>query len=154
MTEEEGLERAYRYCSMAEHCRSEVKAMLERHKLDSVSVSYILDKLEKEQYIDENRYAKAFVHDKLSFARWGRIKISYSLRQKGLPACVIEDAVSSIDPEEYNAIIKSMADSFRHSVKGSTDYERKMYLMKRICGRGFEPSVVNRLLKLPDISPD
>ena len=154
MTEEEGLERAYRYCSMAEHCRSEVKAMLERHKLDGVSVSHIFDKLEKEQYIDESRYAKAFVHDKLRFARWGRVKISYFLRQKGIPASVIEDAVSSIDPEEYDDIVVSLADSFSRSIKGSTDYERKMYLMKRICSRGFEPSLVNRLLKLPDTGPD
>ena len=153
MTEKEGLECAYRYCTVAEHCRSEVKAMLERHQADETSICHILEQLEKERFIDESRYAKAFVHDKLCFARWGRIKISYALRQKRIPDEIIEDAISSIDPDDYYAALKGLADSFRHSVKGSTDYERNMYLRKRICNRGFEPSLVNRFLKLP-YSPD
>lgn len=153
MTEQEGLERAYRYCTAAEHCRSEVMAMLERHQADATSICRILELLEKERFIDENRYAKAFVHDKLSFARWGRIKISYALRQKRIPEKIIEDAISSIDPDDYMAALGSVADSFQRSVKGATDYERNMYLRKRICSRGFEPSLVNRFLKLSD-SPD
>ncbi|MBP5647389.1 MAG: RecX family transcriptional regulator [Bacteroidaceae bacterium] len=153
MTENEGFERAYRYCTAAEHCRSEVKAMLERHKTDVVSICHILDQLEKEKFIDEKRYARAFVHDKLLFSRWGRIRISYALRQKRIPEDVIEEAISSIDQDEYDAVLSDVADSFRRSVKGSTDYERNMYLMKRICSRGFEPSIVSRFLRFSD-SPD
>ena len=153
MTEDEGIERAYRYCTAAEHCRSEVKAMLERHQTDEVSICHILDQLEKEKYIDEKRYARAFVHDKLFFARWGRIRISYALRQKRIPEEIIEEAISSIDQDDYEAVLSDLADSFRRSVKGSTDYERNMYLMKRICSRGFEPSLVFKFLRLSD-SPD
>ena len=150
MTEKEGLERAYRYCTAAEHCRSEVRAMLERHQTDEFSICHILEQLEKERYIDESRYARAFVHDKLCLARWGRIKMSYALRQKRIPEDIIDEAISSIDPDDYCAALKDVADYLRLSVKGSDEYERNMYLMKRICSRGFEPSLVSSFLRLSD----
>jgi len=150
MTEEEGLNRAYRYCTVAERCRSEVRAMLERHQADETIICHIIELLEKEKYIDEKRYSMAFVHDKLLFARWGRIKISYALRQKQIPDPIIEEAILSIDPDDYNVVLSKVADSLMGSLKGSTEYERNMYLMKRICSRGFEPSIVRRYIKLSD----
>ena len=64
-----------------------------------------------------------------------------------------QDFLCAPAEDEYDAVLSDVADSFRRSVKGSTDYERNMYLMKRICSRGFEPSLVFKFLRLSD-SPD
>lgn len=45
-------------------------------------VDETLGRLETESYIDEARYARAFVNDKFRFDHWGRIKIRYALRQR------------------------------------------------------------------------
>lgn len=153
MTELEGKTLAERYCSGAEHCCLEVRAMLERHKVESEDIDRILKYLVKEGYVDESRYVRAFVHDKVRFAKWGRNKIAQALWQKRIPQNVADDALSSIDEDEYMAALKDVVKSRYRTVKGATEYERKMKTMKTVCGRGYEPSLVRKVLDLQD-APD
>lgn len=153
MTEFEGKTLAERYCSGAEHCCHEVRAMLERHGAESADIDNIIGYLIKEGFIDESRYARAFVHDKVRFAKWGRIKIAQALWQKRIPQDITDNALSSIDEDEYMAALKEILKSRSRAVKGNTEYERKMKTMKTVCGRGFEPSLVRKVLDLSEI-PD
>ena len=151
MTESEGKTLAERYCSGAEHCCIEVRAMLERHKVESEDIARILKYLIKEGYIDESRYARALVHDKVRFAKWGRIKIAQVLWQKRIPGDVADEALASIDDDEYMAALKDVVKSKCRTVKGATDYERKMKAMKSVCSRGYEPALVRKVLDLSDL---
>lgn len=153
MTESEGKTLAERYCSGAEHCRQEVRAMLERRGAESVDIDSIIGHLIKEGYIDESRYARAFVHDKVRFAKWGRNKIAQALWQKRIPQDIADAALSSIDEDEYLAALKEVLKSRCRTVKGATEYERKMKTMKTVCGRGYEPSLVRKVLDFSD-GPD
>ena len=156
MTESEGKALAGQYCSGAEHCCLEVRAMLERHKVETENINRILKYLISEGFIDESRYARAFVHDKVRFAKWGRSKITQALWLKRIPQDIANAALSSIDEEEYMAALREITQSRYHSAKGSTDYERKIKTMKTVCGRGYEPSLVRKVLDLqdaPDIMP-
>ena len=152
MTESEGKTLAERYCSGAEHCCAEVRAMLERHKVEADDISRILKYLVKEGYVDESRYAAAFVHDKVRFAKWGRVKIGQALWQKRIPADVADEALSHIDEDEYMEALRDVVASRYRSVKGATEYERKMKTMKSVCGRGYEPALVRKVLDLSDCS--
>jgi len=153
MTESEGKTLAERYCSGAEHCCLEVRAMLERHKAESADIDRILKHLIREGYIDESRYADAFVHDKVRFAKWGRIKIAQALWQKRIPWDVTDRALERIDEDEYMTALKDVAESRYRLSKGATEYERKMKTMKTVCGRGYEPSLVRKVLDMSD-APD
>ena len=154
MTESEGKTLAERYCSGAEHCCSEVRAMLERHKVEADEISLILKYLIKEGYVDERRYADAFVHDKVRFAKWGRVKISQALWQKRIPADVADAALSRIDEDEYMSALKEVAASRYRQTKGATEYERKMKTMKSVCSRGYEPALVRKVMNLQDSIDD
>ena len=153
MTESEGKTLAERYCSGAEHCCLEVRAMLERHKVENDDINRILKHLIQEGYIDESRYARAFVHDKVRFAKWGRSKIAQALWQKRIPQEVTDAALSSINDEEYMDALNDVVKSRYRTVKGATEYERKMKTMKTVCSRGYEPSLVRKVLDLHD-APD
>ena len=153
MTESEGKTLAERYYSGAEHCCSEVKAMLERHKAEPEDINLILKHLVKEGYVDESRYAKAFVHDKVRFAKWGRIKIAQALWQKRIPQDMADEALSHIDEDEYMAALKDVVRSKYRVTKGTDEFERKMKTMKTVCGRGYEPSLVRKVLNMSD-APD
>ena len=62
----------------------------------------VLDALEDEKYIDSARYARAFVHDKLAYDRWGRLKMQQALRLKRIPQCDITEAFTEmIEPDAY-----------------------------------------------------
>jgi len=153
MTESEGKTRAEAYCSAAEHCRSEVRAMLERHGAEKPDIDRILDYLVKEGFIDESRYAGAFVHDKVRFAKWGRVKIAQALWQKRIPQDITDAALESIDDDEYMTALKDVVKAKFRTVKGATEYERKMKTMRSVCSRGYEPALVRKLLDLSDL-PD
>ena len=126
--------------------------MLERHKVEADDISRILKYLVKEGYVDESRYAAAFVHDKVRFAKWGRVKIGQALWQKRIPADVADEALSYIDEDEYMEALRDVVASRYRSVKGATEYERKMKTMKSVCGRGYEPALVRKVLDLSDCS--
>lgn len=153
MTESEGKTLAERYCSGAEHCCLEVRQMLERRKAESADIERIIRYLIKEGYIDESRYAAAFVHDKVRFAKWGRAKIAQALWQKRIPAGVADEALASIDEDEYMAALKDVVASRYRQTKGATEYERKIKTMKSVCSRGYEPALVRRVLSMSD-TPD
>lgn len=153
MTESEGKTLAERYCSGAEHCCLEVRQMLERRKAESADIERIIKYLIKEGYIDESRYAAAFVHDKVRFAKWGRAKIAQALWQKRIPAGVADAALASIDEDEYMAALKDVVASRYRQTKGATEYERKIKTMKSVCSRGYEPALVRRVLSMSD-TPD
>lgn len=146
MTESEGKTLAERYCSGAEHCSLEVRALLERHNAEKEDIERIIGHLVKEGYVDELRYARAFVHDKVRFAKWGRLKIAQALWQKRIPQDIADEALSSIDDDEYMAAIRDVVKARYRSVKGATEYERRMKTMKSVCSRGYEPSLVGKVL--------
>lgn len=153
MTETEGKTRAEAYCSAAEHCRSEVRAMLERHGAEKPDIESIINNLVKEGFIDDSRYARAFVHDKVRFAKWGRVKIAQALWQKRIPKDITDAALESIEDDEYLAALKDVVKAKFRTVKGATEYERKMKTMRSVCSRGYEPALVRKVLDLSDL-PD
>ena len=130
MTETEGKTRAEAYCSAAEHCRSEVRAMLERHGAEKPDIESIINNLVKEGFIDEFRYARAFVHDKVRFAKWGKVKIAQALWQKRIPQDITDAALESIDYDDYLAALRDVVKAKFRTVKGATEYERKMKTMR------------------------
>jgi len=152
MTESEGKTLAGRYCSGAEHCCFEVRAMLQRHEAESGDIDRILKHLIKEGYIDESRYARAFVHDKVRFAKWGRLKIAQALWQKRIPQDVTDSALATIDEDEYMTALNDVVQSRYRAAKGATEYERKMKAMKSVCSRGYEPQLVRKVLDFSDIT--
>ena len=127
--------------------------MLERHGAEKPDIENIINHLLREGFIDESRYARAFVHDKVRFAKWGKVKIAQALWQKRIPQDITDAALESIDDDEYLAALKDVVKAKFRTVKGATEYERKMKTMRSVCSRGYEPALVRKLLDLSDL-PD
>ena len=127
--------------------------MLERHGAEKPDIENIINHLLREGFIDESRYARAFVHDKVRFAKWGKVKIAQALWQKRIPQDITDAALESIDYDEYLAALKDVVKAKFRTVKGATEYERKMKTMRSVCSRGYEPALVRKLLDLSDL-PD
>ena len=97
----EALNKAAAYCTLCERCISEVSTKLTAWGVPHGEQEKIIARLTDEKFIDESRYCRAFVNDKVKFNRWGRIKISAALRDKRLPQELIRDAIEDIDEEQY-----------------------------------------------------
>lgn len=96
------------YCAASEHCETEARMRLRQWGCDAQTEDSIIDHLLAENYISDERYAKAFVHDKLLYQGWGRVKIEYMLRGKKVAYDIIQNALKTIDESDYSRILNHL----------------------------------------------
>jgi regulatory protein len=140
------LTKAMRICSQRELCISDVKTKLESWGVTNPDTNKILDILLKENFINEARYAKAFVKDKFSHNKWGKIKIASHLKTKRIPPATITLALNSIDDSQYIDAIEAILKSHKKLVKAKNDHELKAKLFRFGLSRGFESSLLYELI--------
>lgn len=150
LSEKEALQKAAGYCSQSEHCVSEVQSKLAGWGVSVEASERIIDYLQKERYIDEERYCRSFVSDKLKYNKWGRLKIMQGLRMKSIPSNLCAEALDAIDPEVYLSVLTSILQAKRPGIKARNEYELNGKLMRFALGRGFEMDVVRDCLRLAD----
>ena len=151
MDVKKALSRAAAYCSRQERCVYDVKRKLEAWEVDPEKFGAIIETLVKEKFIDEERYSLFYARDKFRFNGWGRVKISYSLKQKGIPGDVIQKALSEIDETEYGQKLFELLKNKLKQIKDKNDrYKVKAAMIRFAQSRGFEPdriySVVEKLI--------
>lgn len=150
ITEKEALNKAAAYCSAAEHCIAEVRTKLrdwggERH------ADNVIARLLKENFIDESRYARSFVKEKIRYNKWGRTKVIQALRLKEVPSDIIREAADAFDEEEYNEILRQLIQSKARTIKAKTDYEKNVKLIRFALSRGFEMPLISKHLHAEDL---
>ena len=141
-------------CSQKEYCRSELAQKLRTKGATPSEIELLLTRLEAERYIDESRYARAFVSDKFRFDRWGRIKITNALRLKGISSNDIDDALQLITDADYRKTLSDFITSRRRTTHGSTPYAINQKIARAAITRGFEPHVVFDALRMSDEEED
>lgn len=133
---------AYRYatgrCARAELCRADLRPKLLARGLVPADADALLDRLERERYLDERRYAAAYVHDKLTYDRWGRLKVRQALRLKGVAAEAVDEALAAVDEAAYRAGLDALMAAKRRTLKAPDAYTLRLKLLRFAAGRGFE----------------
>ena len=150
MTTDEILYRLAAKCSVSEQCLSDIEAKLSRYDLTEEERTRILRHLVEEKYVDDRRYAEAYVKDKYRFNKWGRIKIAQGLRMKGIDNETIKSAMEAIDEEEYQEILRDLIKAKRRSTRGASEYEINGKLIRFATGRGFEFAAIRECLNVDD----
>ncbi len=143
----DALNRAAAYCSGTERCRSEVVEKLRRWGVEEADIEKIVTRLTVERFLDERRYAEAYVRDKFRYNGWGRRKISLMLRAKEIDGEVAEEAMQAIGDEEYEEALARLLAAKAKGMKFRDSYDRNAKLMRFAAGRGFESSVIYDVLK-------
>ena len=142
----EALNKATAYCTLCERCISEVSTKLTAWGVPHSEQKKIIARLTNEQFIDEARYCRAFVNDKVRFNRWGRIKITAALREKRLPDEHIREAIDNIDEEQYNNALAEVIAAKRKELKGKDDYATQQKIIRHAASRGYEPALIIRTI--------
>jgi regulatory protein len=103
--------------------------------------------LKKERYIDEKRFIRSYIYDKLRFNKWGRRKITLFLNQKQLPRELIEEAFSEFSGDSFGESLLPVLEKKWKTVKGRSDYEKQGKLIRYALGRGFSMDEVMACMK-------
>jgi len=144
---DELLHKAASYCSISEHCISEVELKLKAWGIEGDKSTQIIDRLLEDDFINEKRYCVAFVKDKFRFNKWGKIKISYSLKQKGLDNALINNALANIDEGEYEEMLAELLKAKVKTIKWEYEYEKMGKLFQFAQSRGFESAVIDKVVR-------
>ena len=93
MTPQQALARLQGQCSKAEYCTGQIRKRLERWEILPEQMGEIIAALVKDKFVDDFRFASAYVRDKARFAKWGRRKIAYNLKMLGIAANLVQEAL-------------------------------------------------------------
>jgi regulatory protein len=144
---DELLHKAASYCSISEHCISEVEMKLNAWGVETGEATKIIQHLIEDDFINEKRYCIAFVKDKFHFNKWGKIKISYSLKQKGIYNKLISNALNTIDEGEYEEMLALLLKAKLKTIKWEYEYEKMGKLFNFAQSRGFESSIIDKTIR-------
>lgn len=146
-------------CSQKECCVYDIKRKLNNMGLSEAEIDKIIEKLVTERYIDEERFARNFISDKLRFNKWGELKIRQALRQKFVPKAVVERVFSEIENDSLTEKLPDLLMKKRKSITGNcltastvSEYEINTKLIRYAMGKGFTMSDVLKCLKSMNIN--
>lgn len=148
---EKAQERLEALCVRSEHCTAEIRRKLMQWAIEKSEAEKIVAKLVQQRFVDDKRYAEAFVRDKLRFSYWGRIKIAMHLRANKIDGDVIKEALSNIEEVQYLEILRKVITTKSQSIEIS-DYGERQKLYRWGVSRGFEsPLVAAEVRRLRDL---
>ncbi len=141
LTPQMALERMRKYCDYQERCHRELRSKLLELKIYGMDLEEIMSTLIQEGYLNEVRFAIAFVSGKFRIKRWGRNKIIQELKKRDISDYCIESAIGQIDESEYNKTIRYQIEKAK-SLGAKTDFDIMLYTIRK----GFENSLVKQML--------
>jgi regulatory protein len=139
------MRKARDYCALEEHCISEVEKKLKDWKVDRSMHARIISMLVSEDFINEQRYADAFVRGKFRNLCWGKVKLRYELERKKIASGKINEALGKLDEEEYARCLAELAKKKAASL-GSNVLENQFKVARFLLSKGFEPELIRGLL--------
>ena len=144
---QKALNKAMYLCSKSEKCKSDIRKKLYDWKTKPEEHNKIIDELEKQEFINEERYANFYVRDKFKFNKWGKLKIKAMLFQKQIPEKIIEEALSKIKHEDYIEMLKNVIFQKKESIKEKESNAMNNKLLRFASGKGFEPHFILQILE-------
>lgn len=142
---EEALQKLRQYCAYQERCHKEVKEKLFSLGLGSVDVEEAISVLIGENYLNEERFARQFAGGRFRMKHWGRVKIVAGLKQKGISAYCIQEAMKEIDEGEYEQTLIRLAERKSSQITKEGPQKRQKiadYLLQK----GYEANVVYKTI--------
>ena len=149
-TEQEAYLQLAALCAQAEHCQQDMRDKMRRWEMAPEAQERVIARLVKERYIDDERYTRAFVKDKIRYNKWGRRKVQQGLWMKHIDDDIQQRVLDEVDDEEYLAVLKPLLAQKRKSTKAQNDYELNQKLVRFAFGRGFTYDIIRQCLDVDE----
>lgn len=149
-TEQEAYLTLASLCANAEYCQWEMREKMRRWELSEEAQTHILNRLVSERYIDDVRFARAFVKDKVKYNKWGRRKVEQALWQKHIDEDIRQQVLDEIADEDYVLVLRPMLQQKRKSIKANSDYELNGKLIRFAVSRGFTMDIIKQCISVSD----
>lgn len=146
MTAQEAFSRLSALCARSEHCSHDLTEKMRRWQLSDADQTEVMERLTSGRYVDDSRYALAFVKEKVRFNKWGRRKVEQALRMKHIDDSIIAAALHDVADEDYVDQLRSLLRQKRRSVKADSSYELNRKLTAFALQRGFTFDIIKQCI--------
>jgi len=142
-TVEEATRALEHYCAYQERCHLEVEQKLDKMGMIPSAQELIILHLLKENYLNEERFAKSFARGKFLIKQYGRVRISNELKQRHITPTLIAKALKEIDEKAYVETLKKLINRKISSIKDKNPYKKKKKIVDYLLRKGYEYSLIN-----------
>lgn len=153
-TPEQALATLQSLCSKAERSSGDAMRLMARWGVDAAARSEVLERLVRDRFIDDGRYAAAYVREKSNLGGWGIHKIRAALAAKGIARPTIEEALAQIVPEASQERLETLLQRKIRTVKAKDAWDLRAKLVRYGLGRGFGyeavTAAVERLVRVEE----
>lgn len=141
-TPDEAYAALARLCARAEKSSGDARRLMRTWGVPEDKREGVLQRLLRERFIDDRRYASAFVRDKIALSGWGPYKIRTALAAKGVAREIIDEALAECDRTKMDNRLDQMLQRKLNSLRGGTPFERRTKLMRYGLSLGYDYSTV------------
>jgi len=146
LTPEQAYQKIKHFCAYQERIHQEVLEKLYGFGLYKKEVEPLLSQMIEENYLNEERFAIAFVGGKFRMKQWGRVKIKYELKQKRVSDYCIKKGLQAIDEADYVKTLEQLAAKKWESLKGEQYLNRQAKTSAFLLQRGFEQNLISEAI--------
>ncbi|KQC02178.1 regulatory protein RecX [Pedobacter sp. Hv1] len=146
------LVKAESWCAYQERSQHEVRNKLYEWNLKPDEVEELITELITTNFLNEERFALAYVSGKANIKKWGKIKIKQGLKLKKVPEKLIQKALNSIDGDQYLANLLATAEKKSAVLSEKDPVKRKYKLITYLQSKGFENDLIFLVLKANNLS--
>ena len=142
---ETAIKKLEKFCSIQERCRHDV--IIKLHKLNYFKKhEQIISYLVSNNFINEERFALLYCNGKFSIKKWGKIKISYNLKQKGIDNTYILKSIKKIPEKKYTETIKDLITKKTKTINEKDSYKKNCAIARYLMQKGFETDLIWKLI--------
>ncbi len=136
-TAEQALASLMRLCARAERSSGDAMRLMATWQVPEADRQGVLQRLIKDRFIDDSRYAEAFVREKSNLSAWGEYKIRATLRRKGIADDIINSALQQMPAEQNLERLTERLKRKIRTIKYDTTYQLKTKLIRHALSLGF-----------------
>lgn len=140
-------EKMMAYCAYQERCIWEARRKMSEKQVADEDQQKVLDYLIQEQYIDEERYARAFARGKFNLKKWGRNRITLELRMRKIPESLIQKGIAEIDPVSYYDTLLEQTERRWEREKETETFKKRFKVVGYLMQKGFEKDLIEEALE-------
>lgn len=146
-TVEEATRKLEQYCSYQDRCHQEVIKKLKDLRMIPEAIDLIITHLIRENYLNEERFARSFARGKFRIKKWGRNRIVNELKQRGVSKFNIKAALTEINESDYLRTFDELANKRLSQIKETDRQRKRKKLADYLFYRGWESNLVYEKIK-------
>lgn len=134
------------FCAYQERSHVEARTKLIDLGIYGDPLEEIISSLIADNFLNEERFAKAFAHGKFNIKKWGKVRIKLELKKRKISDYSIKKALAEIHYDDYIKTLQEIIVKKNALIDETDDFKRHQKLFQYALQKGFEIELIQQAL--------